>query len=89
LGLEQVHGLGVAEGERIEAARRDGLFGTVEDLARRARLGREALLSLARAGALASLGMDRRQAVWEALRDRERPGSQPLLNSRRRVPARR
>ena len=79
LGLEQVHGLGVAEGERIEAARRDGLFGTVEDLARRARLGREALLSLARAGALASLGMDRRRAVWEALRDRERPGSQPLL----------
>jgi error-prone DNA polymerase len=80
LGLEQVHGLGAAEGERIEAARRDGLFGTVEDLARRARLGREALLSLARAGALASLGMDRRRAVWEALRDRERPGSQPLLD---------
>jgi error-prone DNA polymerase len=80
LGLEQVHGLGTAEGERIETARRDGLFGTVEDLARRARLGREALLSLARAGALASLGMDRRRAVWEALRDRERPGSQPLLD---------
>jgi len=79
LGLEQVHGLGAAEGERIEVARRDGLFGTVDDLARRARLGREALLSLARAGALASLGMDRRRAVWEALRDRERPGSQPLL----------
>ena len=79
LGLEQVHGLGAAEGERIEVARRDGLFGTVEDLARRARLGRDALLSLARAGALASLGMDRRRAVWEALRDRERPGSQPLL----------
>ena len=79
LGLEQVHGLGAAEGERIEAARRDGLFGRVDDLARRARLGREALLCLARAGALASLGMDRRRAVWEALRDRERPGSQPLL----------
>jgi error-prone DNA polymerase len=80
LGLEQVHGLGEAEGQRIEAARRDGLFGTIDDLARRACLGREALLGLARAGALASLGMDRRRAVWEALRERGRPGSQPLLD---------
>jgi len=79
LGLEQVYGLGEVEGRRIEEAGRQGVFATVDDLARRAGIGREALLSLARAGALASLGLDRRRAVWEALRDRGRPGSQPLL----------
>ncbi len=79
LGLEQVHGLGEADGKRIEEARRAGFFSSPDDLARRARLGREALLHLARAGAFASLGMDRRRAVWETLRGRDRPGSQPLL----------
>ena len=79
LGLEQVHGLEEAEGLRIETARRQGPFPTLDDLARRAALGRGALLHLARAGALLSLGLDRRRGVWEALRDRGRPGSLPLL----------
>jgi len=79
LGLEQVHGLEEAEGLRIEAARRSGPFRSLDELARRASLGRGALLHLARAGALASLGLDRRRGVWEALCDRGRPGSLPLL----------
>jgi error-prone DNA polymerase len=79
LGLEQVHGLGEAAGARIEAARADGRFRLLRDLARRAGLGRESLLHLARAGGLASLGLDRRRAVWEALRCLDRPGSMPLL----------
>jgi len=79
LGLEQVHGLAEAEGTRIEEARREAPFVSLDDLARRAALGREALLHLARAGALVSLGLDRRRGVWEALRDRGRPGSRPLL----------
>ncbi|MFM8495780.1 MAG: error-prone DNA polymerase, partial [Planctomycetia bacterium] len=70
LGLEQVHGLAEAEGTRIEEARREAPFVSLDDLARRAALGREALLHLARAGALVSLGLDRRRGVWEALRDR-------------------
>lgn len=78
LGLEQVHGLGEDEGRRIEEARRQGFFAGVDDLARRAGLGRAALLHLARAGALASLGLDRRRAVWEALRDR--PDDSPLFD---------
>ena len=80
-GLEQVHGLGEAAGRRIEEARRDGLFRRVRDLARRARLDRESLLHLARAGALASLGLDRRRAVWEAMQGIDRPGSLPLLDA--------
>ncbi len=79
LGLEQVYGLGEAEGERIVAARREGAFRLPRDLARRAGLDREALLHLARAGALASLGLSRRRAVWEAMRSLDKPASRPLL----------
>jgi error-prone DNA polymerase len=79
LGLEQVHGLGEAAGLRIEAARRNGLFRLPRDLARRAEIDRESLLHLARAGAISSLGLDRRRAVWEAMQPQEKPGSQPLL----------
>jgi len=81
LGLEQVYGLGEAAGRRIETARRDGPFRLPRELARRAALDREALLHLARAGAFASLSLDRRRAVWEAMRCLERPDSRPLLDS--------
>ncbi|MFM8634059.1 MAG: OB-fold nucleic acid binding domain-containing protein, partial [Planctomycetia bacterium] len=79
LGLEQVYGLGESAGMRIEAARSDGRFRLLRDLARRAGLGRESLLHLSRAGALGSLGLDRRRAVWESMRFLDRPGSMPLL----------
>ncbi len=79
LGLEQVHGLGEAAGRRIEAARRDGPFRLPRDLAHRAALDREALLHLARAGAFASFGLDRRRAVWEAMQCLEQPARRPLL----------
>ena len=79
LGLEQVYGLGEAAGRRIAAARSAGRFHLLRDLARRARLDRDALLHVARAGGLASLGLDRRRAVWEAMRFLDRPGSMPLL----------
>ena len=81
LGLEQVYGLGEAAGRRIEDARRRGSFRLPGELARRASLDRESLLHLARAGALASLGLDRRRAVWEAMRCLDRPDSRPLLDA--------
>jgi error-prone DNA polymerase len=81
LGLEQVHGLGEAAGRRIEEAReRGGPFRLVHELAGRAGLDRESLVHLARAGALASLGLERRRAVWEAMRCLDRPGRRPLLD---------
>jgi error-prone DNA polymerase len=81
LGLEQVYGLGAAAGLRIEAARRDGPFRLPRDLVRRAGLGRDDLLHLARAGALASLGLSRRRAVWEAMQCLEKPGRRPLFDA--------
>lgn len=79
LGLEQVYGLGEAEAERIVAARQNGPFRLPRDLARRASLDRESLLHLARAGALASLGLSRRRAVWEAMQHLDKPASRPLF----------
>ena len=62
-------------------ARRDGPFRLPRDLARRAGLDREALLHLARAGAMASLGLSRRRAVWEAMRSLDKPAGRPLFDS--------
>jgi error-prone DNA polymerase len=62
------------------ATRREGPFRLPRDLARRAGLDRETLLHLARAGALASLGLSRRRAVWEAMQSLDKPASRPLLD---------
>jgi error-prone DNA polymerase len=61
-----VGGLSEASGARIVAARAQGAFDSVEDLARRAALERRDLRCLAAGGALAALAGHRRQAHWAA-----------------------
>ncbi|HUR79207.1 MAG TPA: OB-fold nucleic acid binding domain-containing protein, partial [Thermoanaerobaculia bacterium] len=63
LGLRFVKGLRAESGLRIEAAQP---FASTDDLARRARLRDDQLTKLAYAGALASFGMTRRAALWQA-----------------------
>lgn len=58
-----MQGLGAGAGERIAAA---APFAGIADLSRRADLSVAQVESLARAGALESFGMGRRQALWEA-----------------------
>jgi error-prone DNA polymerase len=65
LGFLLVQGLSQAGAERIVAARRDRLFDSVEDLARRAELNRHDLKRLAAAGALEALSGHRRHAYWQ------------------------
>jgi error-prone DNA polymerase len=65
VGLRQVKGLGEATGRRIEAARKERAFASVEDLTARAALERDELEALAEAGALASLVRERREAIWK------------------------
>ncbi|HEY1378250.1 MAG TPA: error-prone DNA polymerase [Gemmataceae bacterium] len=67
LGFRLVGGLPTADRAAIVAARAAGLFRSVSDLARRARLGRGTLETLADADALASLAPDRRAALWQSL----------------------
>ncbi|MEE8137688.1 MAG: error-prone DNA polymerase [Thermoanaerobaculia bacterium] len=68
LGLRFVKGLRRQAGEAIEREQRRGPFRNVEDLARRCRLRREELDVLAEIGALGSLGLTRRAALWQTAR---------------------
>ncbi|MEU5875310.1 error-prone DNA polymerase [Glycomyces sp. NPDC047369] len=77
LGLDNVKGLGAEAGRRIAAAREEGPFTSLADLARRAGLDRARMEKLAVAGALGSLEADRRKALWAAGTVDERPGTIP------------
>ncbi len=70
LGLRQVDGMREDAAARIMAAR-DVPFVDVADLKARARLDRGAVRRLAAADAMRSMGIDRRQALWQgqALKD--------------------
>ncbi|MCI0547866.1 MAG: error-prone DNA polymerase, partial [Candidatus Rokubacteria bacterium] len=68
LGLRYVKGLREAVGRRIEAERARARFASVDDLVRRAGVNREEIARLAEVGALESLGLERRAALWEAER---------------------
>lgn len=72
LGLRLLQGLSEDHGRHVQAVREQGgPFVSFEDLARRTRLNRSTLQLLARADALASLQIDRRSALWQALPARE------------------
>jgi error-prone DNA polymerase len=76
LGMRLVRGLSVEQAVGIEQARGKGRFGSVGELARRSGIGRAGLAKLAAADAFGSMGLDRRQAMWQVLRQGE---ALPLL----------
>jgi error-prone DNA polymerase len=83
VGLSYVKGVGHADFDRIEAARKESLFSSVEDLADRTGLDQGVLSALAEAGAMEALTPPRRTALWQALGTaRARPG--PLRMSEKR-----
>ncbi len=67
MGLRYVRNMGEAEVARVEAARLiGGRFRSPEDLAQRTGLPVDAYEGLAAAGALRSVGLDRREGMWAA-----------------------
>jgi error-prone DNA polymerase len=78
LGLRLIAGLPQAAADTIMAARQDGPFTSFNDFARRTRLGAPVLQKLALADAFRSLGLNRRDALWQALPQQERL---PLFDS--------
>jgi error-prone DNA polymerase len=66
LGLRFVRGLRASAGEAIEREAARAPFDGVKDLARRSALREDELTALAHAGALAGLGLTRREALWQA-----------------------
>jgi len=67
LGLDRVRGLAREAAGRIVAARADGPYARVSEMARRAGLGRRDLGALAAAGALAGIAGHRHRAAWDVL----------------------
>jgi error-prone DNA polymerase len=65
LGLRFIKGMRQATGETIERERARGFFKDVADFSRRCRLRSEEMTLLAYAGAFSSLGLSRREALWQ------------------------
>jgi len=65
LGMRFVRGLRATAGQKVEDAQP---FTSIDDLARRCRLRDDQMTKLADAGALASHGLTRRAAMWQAAR---------------------
>jgi len=80
LGLRMLVGFSRADALRIEEARRQGAFESLEDFTRRTGLSRAVIKKLADADALASLGRDRRAALWEALAQEKQKRVLPLFD---------
>ncbi len=68
LGFRQIDGLREDWTERIIAARQDGFFTNIQDLARRTKTPQRGIRLLADADAFSGLGTARRDALWEARR---------------------
>jgi error-prone DNA polymerase len=68
LGFRQISGFREEWGNAIADARASVPFGSIEELARRAKLPQRALRLLADADAFRSIQLDRRDALWEVRR---------------------
>ena len=66
MGLRYVKGLGERDWERIDTARREHPFASMEDFSKRTGLDEKALAALAEAGAFQSFEATRRAALWKA-----------------------
>jgi error-prone DNA polymerase len=72
-------GMSLAQAETVLLARGNRPFRSLEDFAQRTRLGRAAAMRLAKADAFASLMLDRRAALWDALEQDLQQTDRPLL----------
>jgi error-prone DNA polymerase len=75
LGLRYVRGLREEAGVRIERERSRSAFASLADFVRRSGLRQDEVETLAHVGALAGLGLERREALWQLARLDSRPES--------------
>ena len=73
LGMRLVKGLSANKVQPLVTARRDSRFATVAELARRSGVPRGVLARLAAADAFGSMGLSRRDALWQVLAVRDEP----------------
>jgi error-prone DNA polymerase len=87
MGLRYVKGTGERDWEIISLARQTAPFESLDDFVRRAPLNEDILGALAEAGAFDSLGVDRRQALWNLRRLARARGESLSLTAREHNPA--
>jgi len=86
MGLRYVKGLRERDWERIDGARRQVPFVSLEDFVQRSELEEGVLSTLAEAGAFEGFAIDRRSALWD-IRRLSHTRDEPLsLNNRKRSP---
>lgn len=66
MGLRMIKGISEVDGESILAARERAPFASVRDFAARTNVNRGLIRRLAESGAFESLGLTRREALWDA-----------------------
>ncbi len=81
LGLRLVSGLREVHSQAIEQARAAGPFRSWQDFVGRTSLSRAVVSRLAGADAFASLALDRRGALWQALAQEKTPLRLPLFDT--------
>lgn len=72
--MRLVRGLSREKVKGIEAAQKQRRITSIQALLQRGDVSRDTLMRLAAADAFRSLGLDRRQAVWQVLAARDEPG---------------
>jgi error-prone DNA polymerase len=86
MGLRYVKGFREKDWQRIERARRQAPFATLEDFVRRSGLDEAVLSTLAEAGGFEGFGVDRRTAIWDIERFSRTRYESLSLNNRERSP---
>ncbi len=79
LGMRLIWGLRHEHGQVIMGARQSGPFESISDFTRRTGLGQATISLLSEADAFASIGQNRRAALWQSLAQEKRPLDQPLF----------
>jgi len=79
LGLRVLTGIPEAAAKKIEVAREEGEFRSLDDFVRRTGLSQAVVSKLAEADAFSSLAIDRRKALWQALGQERKAKDMPLL----------
>jgi error-prone DNA polymerase len=79
--MRMLLGMREADARRIEAARREGPFQSLDDFVRRTKLSRSVVSLLSEADAFSSLDMNRRSAMWQALALDRQPDRTPLFDN--------
>jgi error-prone DNA polymerase len=86
MGLRYVKGFRERDWERIDGARRQAPFATLEDFVQRSGLEEGILSTLAESGAFEGFGVDRRNALWDIKRLPRTRYQSLFLNDRERSP---